>query len=680
MTKTGLIFLIGVAATAQNLPNPNYELRSYIGTGSRGDGQPAVETLLDGAYGAAEDAAGNVYISESNAGVIRKVRPNGIIERFAGTGILGNTGSGRPALETDLTHPTVLAIDRDGGLLFYEAQYCRIRKVLTDGTVGDVAGTGRCGGGFSFNDRDRTAFDTDISNVGGIAVDPQGRVVFTETTKHIVRRVDSDGFVRTIAGTGVAGSTGDGDFATAATLNSPVGLAFDPPGNLYIADGVNCRVRKVDTAGYISIGAGATTCAPAGSGFTGTARTPLDRVGAIAFDGANNVLYAGMPRVYRVARIDFNANRTAPFLGNGKVGVGDPVTPLGFPLNDPSGILVSSRYGVLVAADSSSQVYQVQNARSQRFAGMWIQIDSSSTASAAQLKRPGGILLQDGNKMLFTDIGAGLVLRRSDPDAIAMIAGMPYPTGYVTGDNGPATQATLAWPNRVVQRGTGELYISTTTAIRAVDLQGNIRTARNAVSNPTGMVFDPQGRLLYCETDKHQVVALDLGTNRVAVIAGTTNTPGFSGDGGAATAARLNTPLDLAYDSAGNLLILDSGNHRVRKITPDGKIQTVVGNGLPLAYRDITGILATKTGLGQLQGLATDAKGNIYISETVRVNKIAPDGKVTVVTGFLGEDDNGYRSYMDRPLAGAGALAVDSDGRIYISLMQEGRIIVAVPR
>ena len=678
-TKSSFVFLIAVVAAGQNLPNPRYQLSTYIGTGSRGDGQPAVQTLLDGAYGVVEDAAGNVYISESNAGVIRRVRPDGTIERYAGSGILGNTGSGRPALQTDLTNPTALALDADGGLLFYEAQYCRIRKVLKDGTIGDIAGSGHCGIDFSFNDRDRTALDTDISNVGGIAVDPQGRILFTETGKHIVRRIDTDGFVRTIAGVGAAGSTGDGELAISATLNSPVGLTFDPAGNLYIADGLNCRVRKVDTAGYISIGAGATVCAPPGSGFTGTAKTPLDRVGPISYDATTDSLYVGLPKVYRVVRVDFTANRTSPFLGNGKLGVGDPVSPLGFPLNDPSGIVASTRQGVLVAADTSSQVYRVRNGISERFAGMWTQVDSTTTAETAQLKRPGGLLLQGGS-MLFTDIGSGLLLRRSNAGAVTTVAGMPYPTGYITGDNGPALEATLAEPFRVVQRSTGELYISTTNSIRAVDLQGNIRTARTALSNPTGMVFDPQGRLLYSETDKHQVVALDLTTNRVSVIAGTTSVPGFSGDGGVATAATLHSPGDLAYDPSGNLLIADSGNHRIRSMAPDGTIRTIAGNGLPLAYRDITGLLATKTGLAQLTGMTVDGSGNIYISETVRVDKIAPDGRVTVITGFLGEDDDGNRSYLDQPLAGAGALAVDSGGRVFISVMQEGRILVAEPR
>lgn len=88
----------------------------------RPDGVAAADRILDGAYGVAEDAAGNVYLAESNAGLIHKVRPDGIMERFAGTGTLGLGGSGRPALQTNLTHPTILLMDRDGGLLFYEAE------------------------------------------------------------------------------------------------------------------------------------------------------------------------------------------------------------------------------------------------------------------------------------------------------------------------------------------------------------------------------------------------------------------------------------------------------------------------------------------------------------------------------------------------------------------------------
>ncbi len=123
-----------------------YPVQPVIGTGSRGDGGSAFNALLDGPAGLAEDSDGNVYISESNAGVIRLVRPNGVIERFAGTGKIANGAAEKPALETDLLHPTVLAVAPDGGLLFADPDACRIRKVLADGTIRDYVGTGRCVG------------------------------------------------------------------------------------------------------------------------------------------------------------------------------------------------------------------------------------------------------------------------------------------------------------------------------------------------------------------------------------------------------------------------------------------------------------------------------------------------------------------------------------------------------
>ena len=144
--KRLLSFLLLAAVGNAQTVRESYTVRPLIGTGSRGDGGPAAKALLDGPYGLAEDGEGNVYISESNAGVIRRVRPDGVIERFAGTGRIANGAAEMPALETDLLHPTVLTVDLDGGLLFADPEACRIRKVLTDGTIRNLIGTGRCGG------------------------------------------------------------------------------------------------------------------------------------------------------------------------------------------------------------------------------------------------------------------------------------------------------------------------------------------------------------------------------------------------------------------------------------------------------------------------------------------------------------------------------------------------------
>jgi sugar lactone lactonase YvrE len=211
-----------------------------------------------------------------------------------------------------------------------------------------------------------------------------------------------------------------------------------------------------------------------------------------------------------------------------------------------------------------------------------------------------------------------------------------------------------------------------------INAQGVIRTVRNSLDNPAGLVFDAQDRLVYSEAGRNRIVRLDLSANSTTVIAGTGDA-GFSGDGGLATAAKLNWPGDLAFDSQGNLLIADRGNRRVRRITSDGKIQTIIGSGLPFSYGDISGQQALDTGFGSLDGLAVDANDNVYLSESLRVDMISPDGAIRVVTGFVSEDDSGNLSYIDGPLNGADGLAVDGQGRIYISARQDGRVLVATP-
>ena len=678
-----LFFLTALTAAAQTLPNPAFSVSLLIGTGSRGDGGPAAQALLDGPSGLAEDANGNIYIADSNAGVIRRVRPDGVIERFAGTGTLGDGDAGKPALQTDLSNPTVLLMDQDGGLLFADGVTCRIRKVQTDGTIANVAGTGRCysasSGGFgSGGSWDLPALDTQIAPVGGMAIDSQGRLMFSETSRHQVRRVDTDGYVRTIAGAGQQGFYGDGGAATYAYLYYPEGLATDSSGNVYIADGYNCRIRQIDGDGNISTAVGANTCARTTASFNGGPGTALDRVGPLAYDAASNTLYIGLPRFYRVLRFDLSSSVLTPFLGNGRVGTAPAPEPLKFTLNEPSAILPSPEAGVLVAAATSYQVFQVQNDVAGVFAGQWPQLDSYPPASTAQLLQPRGVFSAPDGSLLVADAGANRLLQWQAGDQLSAVAGVAYPAGFTTGDNGPALQATLDQPNRVVRRGNGDIYFSEGSRIRMINAQGVIRTVRNSLDNPAGLVFDAQDRLVYSEAGRNRIVRLDLSANSTTVIAGTGDA-GFSGDGGLATAAKLNWPGDLAFDSQGNLLIADRGNRRVRRITSDGKIQTIIGSGLPFSYGDISGRQALDTGFGSLDGLAVDANDNVYLSESLRVDMISPDGAIRVVTGFVSEDDSGNLSYIDGPLNGADGLAVDGQGRIYISARQDGRVLVATP-
>lgn len=685
MSRISFFLLFVVAAAGQTLPQ-SYVVRPVVGSG-RGDGGPATEAVLDGPSGLAEDADGNVYVAEANAGVIRRIRPDGIIERFAGSGVIGDGPEGLPALETDLSSPAHLLMDRDGGLIFADIGTCRIRKVQPDGTIQNLVGTGSCtasaggfGGGFGGGgNRIRLGPETQVSGIGGMALDSSGRLSFTEQDNSLIRRLDSDGYVRTIAGLGAAGYSGDGGAATSASLRYPAGLAFDNSDNLYVGDGTNCRIRIIFTNENIDSVAGTGTCATSATSFPeGTTKRSLGRIGALAYDSRTDSLTVSFPTTYRVARINLGPSRMVPLLGNGRLGATDTDDPLALTLNESSAILVSARYGVLVAADTSFQVYQVQDGAVRSFAGRWPQLSTYPPALSTALVRPTDVFVAPGNSLLIMDSGAERVLQFQDPDQVCGVAGARYPTGYSQGDNGPALQASLSEPHRLVRGPDNQLYITQGSRIRVIDAQGVIKTLLDHLDEPVGIVFDADGRLIFSEAGSHRIVRYDQGAKTKTVIAGT-GTAGFSGDGEAATSALLDSPGDLAFDSNGNLLVADRGNRRVRRILSDGTIQTVVGSARGPSYIDITGELATDVGFGRINGMTLDQFDNIYIAEPLRISVVSTDNYLRILTGLLAEADDGTRSYLNGPISGTDGLAVDADGRVYFSLPQDGWVMVAEP-
>ncbi len=696
--KRILSLLLLAAVGSAQVVRESYRVWPLIGAGSKGDGGPAVSALLDGPAGLAEDTDGNIYISESNAGVIRLVRPNGVIERFAGTGKIANGAAEKPALETDLLHPTVLAVAPDGGLFFTDPEACRIRKVLTDGTIRNLIGTGVCGGttggfpgGSSSGTADRRPEELVVSAVGGMVVDSSGRLVYTDETSHVVRRLDSDGYVRVIAGVGSAGFSGDDDSATDAYLNSPRGLAFDEAGNLYVADSGNCRVRRINTDGIIATVAGNGTCTTASTTFTSALATSvvIGALTGLAYEKETYSLLIASPGRARLLRLDLSSGRISSVLGDGLHRAVDTTSPQEYSIDQPNAVLVSPRAGILVADTSSFAVVQLQNGKAALFAGFWPQLNTYPSAATAPLVRPRGLCLNPGGPLLVVDAGAERILSFLRPDQLTSIAGLRSPTGYSSGDNGPAVQAQIADPDRVACAPNGDVYLTQGSRIRVINQEGIISTVLTAVrisgttvsmlSDPAGLVIDSAGRLLISEAGAHRVVRYDLATRTSTLIAGT-GTAGFRGDGGAATDARLDSPGDLAFDSTGNLLIADRGNNRVRRVSPDGTIQTIAGSSGTFSYVNISGELATDVGLGSIDGLAVDSKDNIYISEYSRISVVDKEGRIYIVTGFVAEDDKGVKSYIDGPLNGCDGLAVDSDGRLYFSAREDGRVIVAAPK
>ncbi len=256
-------------------------------SGYSGDGGAATAAKLSYPYGVAVDGSGNVYLADYSNNRIRKVTPSGTISTIAGNGTASFSGDGGAATAAELQLPTGVAIDGSGNLYVADWGNQRIRKVTPSGTISTLAGNGT--GSFSGDGGAATA--AELYNPIGVAVDGSSNVYIADDGNQRIRKVTPSGSISTIAGNGTAGYSGDGGAATAAELNYPVGVALDFSGNLYIADDANHTIRKVTPSGIISTIAGNGTAGYSGDGGAATAAELNYPYGA-AVDGSGNLYIA----------------------------------------------------------------------------------------------------------------------------------------------------------------------------------------------------------------------------------------------------------------------------------------------------------------------------------------------------------------------------------------------------
>ncbi len=224
-------------------------ITTFAGTGSfgySGDGGAATDAELNGMWGLETDAVGNVYISDVDNNVIRKVdHSTHVITTYAGNGSSGFSGDGSMATAAKLNQPTSISMDDNGNLYILDHQNNRVRKVSSSGVISTYAGNGLIGytgdGGPATSARVRIAWGIDADDMGNVYISDEGN--------RRVRKINTSGIISTVAGNGSTGYTGDGGPATAARIGSTVeGLGLDENGNLLIADGTNHVIRKVDNA------------------------------------------------------------------------------------------------------------------------------------------------------------------------------------------------------------------------------------------------------------------------------------------------------------------------------------------------------------------------------------------------------------------------------------------------
>ena len=253
--------------------------------GFAGDGGPATKALLANPAGIAVDKSGNLYIADRLNQRIRMVTAStGIITTIAGSSTTGWHGDGGPAAQATFTYPTSIAIDSAGNLYIADSNNVAIRRISTSGIITTVAGNGQWGYGGDGGQ----ATKAQLAGPQGVAVDGAGNLYIADSGNQRIRRVDPGGIITTIAGTGTAGFSGDGTAATGATFSNPVAVAVDASGTVYVADWDNNRIRRFAVGGAVTTFAGTTTSVGDGGPSTQARVEPW----SIAVDSTGNLYIA----------------------------------------------------------------------------------------------------------------------------------------------------------------------------------------------------------------------------------------------------------------------------------------------------------------------------------------------------------------------------------------------------
>ncbi len=674
--------------------------------------------------GVAQDSGRRLYLASPREHVVNIANDIRAVPRvFAGiTALPGFRDDAR--LNAQFSEPSFLAIDHsDGSIYVSDTANHRIRRIdaAQTGRVETVAGSGTAGS------VDGEALGASFDQPRGIALDHRGHLWVADSASHSIRRVDLiTGAVETIAGRpGVAGSV-DG-LADEATFNTPTGLALEPetaaqqlarelsgepppPIRIIVADTGNGLLRRISEDGRVeTLRSGESTTESLSAGVpesVGRAEVPVvplsfDAPEAIVVDPFGNI-HVSEPGSGRVRTV----------LSNGQVVTtvesGTFDAPHGLAINSTGGLIVSDenrgaaevRFGrpEIIAIDppgagtagGSAVVIEGRN-----FAPDSIVIIAGSVATAIvvdsetiSLTTP---VLPSGRTTLTVQNRAGLTQAAFlvSPQSLDSL-----PSGHITtlaggatftGDGGDAAGAVLAGPEQVVVDSAGNVLVADTGnhRIRKVDaLTGLITTVAGngrfgltgdggpavaaSFTFPAGVAIDAAGNILVADTGNSRIRRIDADTATITILAGSRT--GFSGDGGPAVEASLNAPRAVAIDPELKVWVADSSNHRIRRIDTDGTIATVAGNGSAGFGGD--GVPATDTSLNSPRGLSFDASGRLIIADTFnhRVRMIDEDGVIRTVIG-------GGEGGLSFPRA----VVVDERGRMLIADSGGHRIVRSEP-
>ncbi|HEV8042147.1 MAG TPA: hypothetical protein VGP62_24930 [Bryobacteraceae bacterium] len=630
-----LCFALGLDAQPEAIYS--YSINTAAGNYQYGNGGPAAQGLLAAPNKIAIDSKGVVYIADTSNNMIRKVGA-GQITAVAGTGVPGYAGDSAAAINAQLNSPSGVALDATGNVYVYDTNNEIIRKVDTNGIITTIAGTPGQGGS-SGDGGAATQAKFNLAVGGNVALDEGGNIYISDSNNSVVRKVTvSTGIISTVAGViGKSGTGGDGGAATAANLQLPAGLAFDSKGNLYIADMGAPEVRLVAAqTGIISTFAG-------GAGHFGSngdggppAAAYLLFPHDVAVDVAGNVYIADSIncRIRKVTIAPTPIISTLAGSQDGYSGDGGPATAA--LLKFPSGVAVDSSGTVYIADTGNNRIRTVSDGIIGELVGADHAQGDGGKASAALLFFPQHVAWDTQGNLYIADTGNGKIRK-------------------VATDGTISTVASAYQPQAVAADSSGNIYIASLNQILMADGKGNISTIVNTagrfgfggdggpaasalLDTPEGLALDSAGNLYIADTYNHRIRKVSGGN--ISTVAGSgpvypKSNGTFGGDGGQATSANLSFPYDVAFDNSGNMLIVDAKNFCIRLVdAADGNIHTIAGTPKSQGYAGDLGPAASAL-LNNPTGVAADTAGNIYIADAgnLLVRMVDAFGVISTIAG-----------------------------------------------
>lgn len=556
-----------------------------------------------------------------------------------------------------LHSPRGVALDARGNLYVADSLNHTIRKISPAGEVATLAGLPGVAGS-----ADGSAGAARFNGPFGVAVDGAGTVYVADSRNHTVRAITPDGRVTTLAGR--AGEPGSSDGrGSEARFRNPLAIAVDPEGKLWVADYDSSSLRTIAPDGRVTTLAGQACASGFQDGIGAAAR--FDHPTAIAFEPSGDALVA-----------DGNNHAIRRVTREGVVTTLLVLSPdQGF----SPGIATDALGNVYILDRGLSSVLERTPAGeiTVLVGGAAARGSRDGRGSEAGFSEPWAITADASGTLYVADTGNDLVRKMTPGGDVTTLAGLVGAYGHA---DGAGREARFFAPRQLAVDRRGNAYVpdNGNHVIRKITADGVVTTlaglagARGSTDGlgsaarfdlPSGVAVDAAGNVLVADSGNQTIRRITPDGN-VTTLAGQ---PGvYSSEDGVGSAARFYSPLGIACDDRGNAYVADTGNHTIRKITTDGRVSTLAGRPGAPGSVDGPGSAAL---FDTPYGIAVDPTGNIFVSDhfSAVIRKVSPDGNVSTVAGMAFQWDNVDGTGREARFYFPAGIATDASGNLFVA-------------